>query len=625
MSLLKMSVAGAVMILAIIVIRALAINRVPKKTFLALWDVALMRLLIPFSLPSGMSIYSLLKRKNTPVIGNTPAMVLPAVPSGYAVTVVPQKEAVSAAAIPGWSIVWAAGLILCAVIFGVAYWKCYQEFKISLPVDNDVSRRWLQAHPLRRKIAIRQSDRISSPLTFGVLHPVILVPKKMDWEDENALRYVLEHEFVHIQRFDTVSKLLLVAAVCVHWFNPMVWGMYILANRDIELSCDETVVRHFGSDTRASYAKVLISMEEKRSGFAPLCNHFSRNAIEERIVAIMKVKKPTIISLTVAAILVAGTATVFATSAKNEEPESPTAYEGSAENAGVPAAAGTAEAVESDEGMAPAEEYLSAGITYRDNVRYYQEKPIEGMYDDNGGIYMDGSVEDGIYLHVERNSLGSIEKLTVITRKQYRELVDRHMNLYPSESVLEENTVMSYIDPTDGKTYYSFDNGETFEPMTDAEVEALYPTQDIEWWTYDEYKAWLDNEKVQLQSMLGEKGWTSGDGDFVWTQEKINETIAMYESILEDIRNGKMYSKSVDGDSDMLMMSYDPSDIELGTSTEAKELYIKLDNGEEHTFGPYETKEELLAEVKPFCEEQVKLGNMTQSEADEIISRYTQN
>ena len=125
--------------------------------------------------------------------------------------------------------------------------------------------------------------------------------------------------------------------------------------------------------------------------------------------------------------------------------------------------------------------------------------------------------------------------------------------------------------------------------------------------------------------MLGEKGWTSGDGDFVWTQEKINETIAMYESILEDIRNGKMYSKSVDGDSDMLMMSYDPSDIELGTSTEAKELYIKLDNGEEHTFGPYETKEELLAEVKPFCEEQVKLGNMTQSEADEIINRYTQN
>ena len=82
------------------------------------------------------------------------------------------------------------------------------------------------------------------------------MPKRTDWRDETALRYVLEHEFVHIQRFYTVFKLLLIASVCVHWFNPLVWVMYVLANRDIELSCDETVVCRFGSGTRASYAKV---------------------------------------------------------------------------------------------------------------------------------------------------------------------------------------------------------------------------------------------------------------------------------------------------------------------------------------------------------------------------------
>lgn len=68
------------------------------------------------------------------------------------------------------------------------------------------------------------------------------------------------------------------------------------------------------------------------------------------------------------------------------------------------------------------------------------------------------------------------------------------------------------------------------------------------------------------------------------------------------------------------MMSYNPADI--GTSTDTKELYVKLDNGEERTFGPYETNAEMLAAVKPFCTEQVKLGNMKQSEADEILSRY---
>ena len=95
-------------------------------------------------------------------------------------------------------------------------------------------------------IVIRRSDRISSPLTFGVLRPVILLPKSTDWSDEDALRFVLEHEFVQVRHFDALFKLALVAAVCIHWCNPLVWAMYILANRDIDLSCDEAVIRRFG-------------------------------------------------------------------------------------------------------------------------------------------------------------------------------------------------------------------------------------------------------------------------------------------------------------------------------------------------------------------------------------------
>lgn len=72
------------------------------------------------------------------------------------------------------------------------------------------------------------------------------MPKSTDWSNEGTLRFVLEHEFVHVQRFDALSKLALIAAVCVHWFDPLVWVMYVLANRDLELSCDETVVHRFG-------------------------------------------------------------------------------------------------------------------------------------------------------------------------------------------------------------------------------------------------------------------------------------------------------------------------------------------------------------------------------------------
>ena len=123
---------------------------------------------------------------------------------------------------------------------------------------------------------------------------------------------------MHIRRFDSIKKLVLITVLCVHWSNPLVWAMYILANRDIELSCDEAVVRLFGENTKAAYARALISMEETRSGLTPLCNNFSKNAIEERITAIMKIKKRTIFSFVLAGVIVAGTATAFATSANGQ-------------------------------------------------------------------------------------------------------------------------------------------------------------------------------------------------------------------------------------------------------------------------------------------------------------------
>lgn len=558
MSLLQMSVTGGVMILVITVLRALAMNHVPKKTFLALWAAALLRLLVPVSLPSALSIYSLLGQNTSPAVKKISAAAFPVFSSGQTAAVLPQTDAAPVQTISSWNIVWLVGLVLFAAFFAAAYWNCCREFRMSFPVDNDASRRWLRAHPLRRKISIRQSDRVSSPLTFGILHPVILMPKRTDWEDETALQYVLEHEFVHIRQFDAVSKLLLTAAACVHWFNPLVWVMYVLANRDMELSCDETVVRHFGSGTRAAYANVLICMEEARSGFAPLGSHFSRNAIEERITAIMKTGKITVISLVLAVLLVAGTVTVFATSAKTEDTGVPVKRTGAVVEQNSAAGSGGAVAVETGEPLEPSAEYAAAGIRRQDNLWYYQEQPIAMIYDDNGSLYMDEEAKDGIYLHIIRDSSGSISDAAVVTKQQFRELTDRRMNAMETEYT--ENTLMSYVDPSDGKTYYSFDDGKTFEPLTDAEFEARFPTPNVEWWTYDEYKAWLETEKVQLQSLLGEEAWTGGSGSFIWTQEKIDETIALYESILEDIKNGILYSKSVDGQDDV-MLSYNPADI----------------------------------------------------------------
>ena len=436
MSFLQMSLAGGVMILVIALVRALTVDRLPKKTFLVLWGVALVRLLIPFSLPSGMSAYSLLARK-FPAAGVS-AAAFPAVTSGGALDTPVGTASPSAAAVSAWVIVWAAGALFCAAGFAAAYAKGCREFRTSLPVDNAVTCQWLETHPLRRTLSIRQSDHVSSPLTFGVLRPVILLPKTTDWKEAEALRFVLEHEFVHARRFDAVSKLVLTAAVCAHWLNPAVWLMYVLANRDMELVCDESVVRRFGAGARAAYANVLIDMEEAKSGLAPLGSYFSRNAIEERIKAIMKTRKTTVVSLVLAALLVAGTVTVFATSARAE----------------APAATESAEAVESGKGLPLSAEYRAAGIRRKGNARYYEGKPIAGICDDNGGIYLDDSAADGAYLHIRRNDENGIAGVSVITKAEFRELAERQMDRNGDADPVEGTL------PTHA------------EPLTDAEYEA---------------------------------------------------------------------------------------------------------------------------------------------------------
>lgn len=461
MSLLQMSLSGGAMILAVALVRGLALHKLPKRLFPALWALVLLRLLIPFSLPAACSVYSLFSRP-VPVAVYAPGPVgpSPAPPSAWTGGVGAGageafvSEGAAASGADPWGMIWLTGLALCAGYFGVAYFKCRREFREALPVHNAYVEQWIGAHRLRRPIAVRQSDKITAPLTYGILHPVILLPKSTDWMDTETLDYVLTHEWVHIRRFDGLFKLLLTAALCVHWFNPLVWAMVALASRDMELACDEAVLRLFGKDIKAGYALALIRMEERKAGMPVMDNYFSKNSIEERIQAIMKLNKKSLAALLAAVILMGGTGAVFATSAK----------------------AGNQEA--------PLHPGAAAETTY---------------------------------------------------------------------STENKDSLLSYTDG-DGTTYYSWDEGETWTPMTDEEFAEAYPDPDVEWWTAGEYAAWLENEKKELESMIGSKGWTNSTGWFTWTQEMVAETIAGYEETLAMIENGYLVSKSVDGDENTMLV-----------------------------------------------------------------------
>ena len=328
MSLSRMSLSGAIIILTIVVIRAIAINKLHKRMFLAFWGIAIVRLLLPISFPSVFNVPTLTNKSvptldsvgkgisdfTTEILANSQT----GIESGVTQVLSGNTPTVSAV-----FLIWIVGVLLFAGYFIVSYLRCRCEFKTSLPIQNDFVKEWLSNHPLQRTMEVRSLTGISTPLTYGLIHPVILMPKNTDWENEPQLRYMLFHEYVHIRCFDTVSKLIVAATMCIHWFNPLVWVLYILFNRDIELACDERVIRHFGGSDRAAYARTLISMEEQRHGFAPFYSYFAKNAIEERIESIMKFRKKSMWALVLALVLVTvGAATAFATSA-NESGKDP--------------------------------------------------------------------------------------------------------------------------------------------------------------------------------------------------------------------------------------------------------------------------------------------------------------
>ena len=330
MNLLQMSFSGAAFITAVVLIRAVAIHKLPKKTFLVLWELVILRLLIPFSIPSMFSIYTLVTHSisstTLPEVGtnyNIPTMQGLFVTTQGAV----QSPADISPSVSMWFLVWCAGIILTTLFFVISYLRCLIEFRTALPVHNHYIEKWLAERPLKRPILVRQSDRISSPLTYGIFRPVILIPKKMDWNNEKQLQYVLSHEYVHIYRYDTVTKLIATLALCIHWFNPFVWVMYLLFNRDIELACDESVIRQFGEKSKSAYSLMLINMEAAKSGLLPFCNNFSKNAIEERITAVMKIKKTSLLAICIAAILIIGVTTAFATSAAGNSKEKNTVHD----------------------------------------------------------------------------------------------------------------------------------------------------------------------------------------------------------------------------------------------------------------------------------------------------------
>lgn len=464
MTFLELSLSGGVFVLAIAAFRALALRRLPKGTFVALWWLAAARLLLPLELSSRFSVYTLLEalRPKAEALPAAPAApIAPAAPPVLIVPTQPVTAPPAPAPFPVWTALWLSVGLLLAAWFLIRYVRWRRRFRESLPVDCPGLDTWFQ---LRRKVEVRVTDQIAAPLTYGLLRPVVLLPKSMDLADEEAVTCVLAHERAHIRRLDGLLKLALTAALCLHWFNPAAWLLYVLGNRDMELRCDEAAVLALGEDSRERYALALIRLAENKH--VPLCGFAHRNGMEERIKAIMSVKKKSLLACAIALALVLGITTAFATSAKPLEADAPDSED--MIDRELRAESSAESAAQWDEVLAP---YAPFGLawTFDDpdldgnglNMTW-EGHEVSGIYDQERGLWITEHTGNGAYgpdaveLYAVYEN-GELTGLRLATEEEQKAF-DRDRQL--SSDSLKVETLVESVHYDSGHIYFTIPDSE---------------------------------------------------------------------------------------------------------------------------------------------------------------------
>ncbi len=282
LTILNMSISASWIILAVLLLRLL-LKKAPKWLPVLLWAVVAVRLLCPFTVESALS---LLPSKETIPL-NIGMNTTPTIQSGVEIidrvvnTLIEDSNtpAVGASVNPLqitlWIVqsLWLFGLVAMLLYAAVSYWRLYRKVATGILLEKNIFR----------------SEQVASPFVLGVIRPKIYLPFVVAEED---LPYVIAHEQAHIRRKDHLWKPLGFLLLSIHWFNPLMWLAYILLCRDIELACDEQVVKELGMAERADYSQALLNCSVSRRTVLACPLAFGEVSVKDRVKSILNYKKP---------------------------------------------------------------------------------------------------------------------------------------------------------------------------------------------------------------------------------------------------------------------------------------------------------------------------------------------
>lgn len=310
LKLINMSISASWVILALMILR-LALKKSPKWVPVLLWGIVAIRLICPFTMESAVSlipdsvgsgelvsewvddyigdidIYHPDSIRYDAAIGAGREPISDGEGGYYVVTKHDQlgePATVENTVIPVLSIAWGMGMSLMALYAAISYWSLCRKLNTAVLYRDN----------------IYQSEHISTPFVLGIRKPKIYLPFHMNSQN---LEYVIAHEQAHICRKDHWWKPIGFLLLSVHWFNPFVWLAYILLCRDIELACDEKVIKELGIEGRADYSAVLLSCSTKHHAISACPLAFGEVSVRTRIKTVLSYKKPAFWIVVVALLL----------------------------------------------------------------------------------------------------------------------------------------------------------------------------------------------------------------------------------------------------------------------------------------------------------------------------------
>ena len=307
LSIINLSISAGWIVLAVLLLRPL-LKKAPRWIAVLLWGIVALRLVLPISIESTLCLIPSVETVSPEIMQDASPSINTGIPIFNSVVnpVIGESFAPQPGdsanplqiLIPVMSVIWLLGIAAMLLYTGISAFRIQRRIGTAILMRGNIF----------------QSESVVSPFVFGIIRPRIYLPRGINAEDA---AHVIAHERAHIRRRDHWWKPLGFLLLTLHWFNPLLWLGYVLLCRDIELACDESVIRKLNSEQKADYSQALLSCSVNRRLIAACPLAFGEVGVKERVKSVLNYKKPSLWILIAAVLASFALAVCFLTNPKD--------------------------------------------------------------------------------------------------------------------------------------------------------------------------------------------------------------------------------------------------------------------------------------------------------------------